>query len=387
MTRKPPIRGVNGDAGTRADSRWLDRAVELAERGRFTVSPNPMVGAVVVKSGRVIGEGFHRRAGESHAEVEALGRAGDQARGATLYVSLEPCGHQGRTPPCADAILAAGVARVVAASRDPNPLVSGRGMRRLRGRGVVTAWGGTDARARADRQNEKFRTFMELGRPFVLAKWAASLDGKIAAATGESRWISGPESRRRSLALREEYDAILVGAGTVLADDPRLTRRLGLARGTPHRRIVIDGRLRVSERAKVFADPSTAILVTSVSEDDPRARRFTRRGIAVWSLPGRSAGTASSGSVDLPKVLRRLAREAVGSVIVEGGAATLWGFFRAGLVDRVTVFLAPRILGGSAAPGGVGGPGFPLARAPRLTDLEWEKVGDDRMVSGRIARG
>jgi len=368
-----------------ADSRWLDRSLDLASRGRYTVSPNPMVGAVVVKNGRMVSEGFHRRAGGAHAEVDALSRAGARARGATLYVSLEPCGHRGRTPPCTDAILAAGIARVVAAARDPNPLVAGRGMRRLARRGVATEWAGEDARRRAERQNEKFRTFMSRGRPFVLAKWAASLDGKIASARAsasgrrESRWISSPESRRRSLALREEYDAILVGAGTVLADDPRLTRRLGLARGLPHRRIVIDGRLRVSERARVFADPGSAIVATALSAEHPRARRFAARGISVWSLPGRARG-----SVDLAKLLRRLAREGVASVIVEGGATTLWGFFHAGLVDRVTVFLAPRILGGALAPGGVGGPGFSLVGTPRLKDLEWEEIEGDRMVSGRI---
>lgn len=370
-----------------ADSRWLDRSLDLASRGRYTVSPNPMVGAVVVKNGRMVSEGFHRRAGGAHAEVDALARAGTRARGATLYVSLEPCGHRGRTPPCTDAILAAGIARVVAAARDPNPLVAGRGMRLLARRGVATTWAGEDARRGAERQNEKFRTFMSRGRPFVLAKWAASLDGKIASASananangrGESRWISGRESRRRSLTLREEFDAILVGAGTVLADDPRLTRRLGLARGLPHRRIVIDGRLRVSERARVFADPGSAIVATALSEEHPRVRRFAARGISVWSLPGRARG-----SVDLAKLLRRLAREGVASVIVEGGATTLWGFFHAGLVDRVTVFLAPRILGGALAPGGVGGPGFSLAGTPRLKDLEWEEIGGDRMVSGRI---
>lgn len=362
-----------------ADSRWLDRSLDLALRGRYTVSPNPMVGAVVVKNGRIVSEGFHRRAGGAHAEVDALARAGARARGATLYVSLEPCGHQGRTPPCTDVILAAGIARVVAAARDSNPLVAGRGMRRLARRGVATEWAGGDERRRAERQNEKFRTFMSRGRPFVLAKWAASLDGKIASGRGESRWISGPEARRRSLTLREEFDAILVGAGTVLADDPRLTRRLGLARGLPHRRIVIDGRLRVSERANVFADPGSAIVATALSADHPRARRFAARGISLWSLPGRARG-----SVDLAKLLRRLAGEGVASLIVEGGATTLWGFFQAGLVDRVTVFLAPRILGGALAPGGVGGRGFPLARTPWLKDLEWEEIEGDRMVSGRL---
>lgn len=358
----------------------MDRALDLAERGRYTVAPNPMVGAVVVRDGRAVSEGFHKRAGGAHAEVEALAKAGSAARGATLFVSLEPCAHHGRTPPCTDAILAAGVAQVVAAAPDPNPLVRGRGMRRLAREGVATAWSAKEQRRRAERQNEKFRGFISRERPFVLAKWAATLDGKIASGTGESRWITGAAARRRSLALREEYDAILVGSGTVLADDPRLTRRLGWSGPLLHRRIVLDGRLRVPARARVFARPESAILVTAVPERDRRARRLAAAGVSVWSLPGETAG-----SIDLPRLLRRLAEEGVTSLLVEGGGATLWEFFRARLVDRVTVFLAPRVLGGAGAPGGVGGAGFPLPRAPRVTELEWEAVGEDLMLTGRLS--
>jgi diaminohydroxyphosphoribosylaminopyrimidine deaminase/5-amino-6-(5-phosphoribosylamino)uracil reductase len=366
----------------------MDRAIELAELGRFTVSPNPMVGAVVVRAGRVVGEGHHRWAGGAHAEIAALDEAGSRARGATLYTSLEPCGHQGRTPPCADAIAAAGIARVVSAARDPNPLVRGRGLRRLAKARIALDWSDASARDRAELQNEKFRVFVTRGRPFVLAKWAATLDGKIASATGESRWITGEESRRRSLLLREELDAILVGAGTVLADDPRLTRRLGNAGGLPHRRIVLDGRLRVSEKARVFADPATAIVATAVAPRHPGARRLAERGVAVWSLPGRRPG-----SVDLAKLLKRLAESGVTSLMVEGGSATLWEFFRAGLVDRATVFVAPRLLGGTAAPGPIGGAGFALARAPRISGVEWGRVtghgdsgGDcDWMWTGRVS--
>jgi diaminohydroxyphosphoribosylaminopyrimidine deaminase / 5-amino-6-(5-phosphoribosylamino)uracil reductase len=358
----------------------MGRALELAERGRFSVSPNPMVGAVLVKGGRVVGEGFHRRAGGPHAEVEALSAAGARARGATLYVTLEPCSHFGRTPPCSDALREAGVARVVSAARDPNPLVRGRGVRKLARSGVEVSWSKAAERRRAETQNEKFRAWIGRGRPFVLAKWAATLDGKVASAAGESRWITSPDSRRRSLALREEFDAILVGSGTVLADDPRLTRRLGWNRTTPHRRIVLDGRLRVSERARMFARPSEAIVATAQPETHPRAARLLRRGVQVWSLPGKPAG-----KVAIPKLLRRLADEGVSSLIVEGGAATLWEFFRAGCVDAVAVFVAPRILGGSGAPGGVGGAGFGLARSPALSDLAWEAVGPDVLLTAKVS--
>jgi len=221
---------------------------------------------------------------------------------------------------------------------------------------------------------------MSRGRPFVLAKWAATLDGKIASAAGESRWITGRDAREKSLGLREEFDAILVGSGTILADDPRLTRRLGWAGGPPLRRIVLDGRLRVSPRARIFARSPGALVVTALPESHPKARALARAGATVWSVPSRSGG-----SVDLAKLLRRLAEDRVTGLLVEGGAATLWGFFRAGLVDRATVFLAPRLLGGSAAPGGVGGAGFALSRGPRLKNLEWEPVGDDLMLTGRIS--
>ncbi len=358
----------------------MSRAIELAEKGRYTVSPNPMVGAVVVQGPRVVGEGFHARAGGPHAEIEALARAGARARGGTLYVTLEPCAHQGRTPPCTDAIAAAGISRVVAAVRDPNPLVSGRGMRRLARDATATSWAAPAERQRAERQNEKFLTFMSRRRPFVLAKWAATLDGKIASGTGESRWITGRDARERSLGLREEFDAILVGSGTVVADDPRLTRRLGWSGGLPHRRIVLDGRLRLSPRARIFARTPSALVVTALPESHPKARALASAGVTVWSVPSRSAGI-----VDLKKLLRRLADDQVSSLLVEGGAATLWKFFRAGLVDRATVFLAPRILGGATAPGGVGGAGFALSRAPRMRNLEWEPVGEDLMLTGRIS--
>ncbi|HKF41735.1 MAG TPA: bifunctional diaminohydroxyphosphoribosylaminopyrimidine deaminase/5-amino-6-(5-phosphoribosylamino)uracil reductase RibD, partial [Thermoanaerobaculia bacterium] len=222
------------------DLRWMDRALDLAERGRYTVSPNPMVGAVVLRSGRVAGEGFHEQAGRSHAEVRALDRAGKRARGGDLYVTLEPCAHFGRTPPCTDAILSSGVRRVVFAARDPNPLVAGKGVAALRRAGVEVVESDAARRVRAYRQNEKFRLWISKARPFVLAKWAQTLDGKIAPARGSSRWITGEAARERALLLREEYDAVLVGAGTVLADDPLLTRRLRRNRVTRHRRIVLD---------------------------------------------------------------------------------------------------------------------------------------------------
>jgi diaminohydroxyphosphoribosylaminopyrimidine deaminase/5-amino-6-(5-phosphoribosylamino)uracil reductase len=370
VPRRPPI-----------DLRFLDRALALAERGRYTVSPNPLVGAVVVRRGRVVGEGHHRRAGGPHAEVEALEQAGPRARGADLYVSLEPCPHFGRTPPCTDAILSAGIARVIVAARDASPPVSGKGLARLAARRVRVLSGSDAQRAAAERQNEKFFVWASQRRPFVLAKWAETLDGRTADGRGRSRWITGPLARERALLLREEYDAVLVGAGTVLADDPRLTRRLGLNRATAQRRIVLDGRLRTPAGSALLRDPDGVVLATALPVSHPRARRLARLGAAIWSLPGTRPGRCS-----IRALLSRLAREEISSVLVEGGAQTLWEFFRARAVDRASVFLAPRILGGERSPGGVGGAGYPLGSTPWLAEAEVERLGPDLLVTGRIAR-
>jgi diaminohydroxyphosphoribosylaminopyrimidine deaminase/5-amino-6-(5-phosphoribosylamino)uracil reductase len=361
------------------DLGWLDRAFALAERGRYSVSPNPMVGAVVVRSGRAAGEGFHREAGGPHAEILALSRAGRATRGADLFLTLEPCVHQGRTPPCAPAVIAAGVRRVVVAATDPNPLVAGRGIAALRRAGIEVSMAPEPWRRRAVEQNERFRTWIAAGRPFVLAKWAASLDGRIAAASGQSRWITGEAARRRGMKFREEYDAVLVGAGTVLADDPRLTRRLGLNRTSPHWRIVLDGRLRLSEKARILRGAGERLVATAMPASHPKARRLAARGVHVWSLPARTAGR-----VDLPRLLARLGENGVTGLMVEGGAETLWSFFGAGLVDRVAAFVAPRILGGGRAPAAVGGKGFALPEAVRLEDMRTERLGGDLLVTGRL---
>ena len=357
---------------------FFARALELAERGRYTAPPNPLVGAVVVRAGRVVGEAWHRRAGGPHAEAAALRKAGALARGADLYITLEPCAHFGRTPPCAPRIVEAGIRRVFVAAPDPNPIVSGRGVRDLRGNGIEVAFAGAEVRRRAERQNEKFRTWITRGRPFVLAKWAASLDGKTADASGRSRWITGEPARRRGLLLREEYDSILVGSGTVLADDPLLTRRLDRAGARPHRRIVLDGLLRVPEKARLFRDPEGALVVTAMPLDHPQAKRLATRGVEAWSIPGRD------GNVSLPRLLSRLAREDVSSLMVEGGAETLWRFFRARLVDRVAVFTAPKILGGSRASGGAGGRGFALSAAAQIVEVAYDRLGRDWLITGRV---
>ncbi len=355
------------------------RVLELAARGRFSVSPNPRVGAVVLDpSGMVVGEGWHERAGGPHAEASALAMAGEKARGATLLVNLEPCSHFGRTPPCTEAILAAGVARVVCSLQDADPRISGRGIRRLRERGVEVLVGAYAAEA--ERINEPFLTSVRERRPFVHLKWAASLDGRIATRTGESKWISGEAAQRDALLLREEHDAILVGAGTVLADDPLLTRRLALSTAiVPHRRIVLDGSLRVSSTARVFSAAGGEVwLATAVPEGDPRLAAFRDRGVHVVSKPG------PHGGVDLPAVLGELHALEVRSLLVEGGGVTAASFLAASLVDRITVYVAPKIVGGVDARPSVAGEGVgSVADALALTDLEVVRIGTDVRLTAR----
>ena len=325
-----------------------------------------MVGALVVHDGEVVGSGWHRQVGGPHAELEALAQAGSRARGATLYVTLEPCSHQGRTPPCVDAVLAAGISRVVACHRDPNPRVSGRGFAALRDAGVEVEVG--ILAAQAVRLNLRFLIATTLGRPEVTLKWAMSLDGRIATAAGESRWISSPPARRWALTLREEHDAILVGSGTVLADDPRLDRRLHLAAG-PNVRVVLDRRLRTPPEARLFTVKGPVLIYTEASRE--RREALTAKGAEVIVLP----------EVEPPSVLADLHRRGIQSVLVEGGSEALASFVASGLFDRAMVDCAPLFIGGRGAPGPLGGAGFPaLDEATRLEKLEAGRRGSDLLL-------
>jgi len=357
------------------DEAMMRRALDLAERGRYSASPNPMVGAVVARRGKIVGEGSHRRAGQRHAEIAALARAARSARGATLYVTLEPCAHTGRTGPCAAAIAEAGVARVVSARRDPNPLVSGRGFRALRRSGIAVETGLLAAEAAA--QNERFDVWVTERRPFVLAKVAATLDGRIADARGKSRWISGAPARRLSLSWREEFDAILIGERTAARDGSLLTRRLGWNRATPHRRIVLDGDFRVSERLPMFRAGGGGVEIwTASSAGKAKERRLAARGVRVVRCP------AAGGGVDLRAALARLGSENVTGLIVEGGTRTLTAFHEADLIDRWAVIVAPKLLGGGAFPI-LSGSGLALERARVLSDLGAVSVGRDLLLSAR----
>jgi len=332
---------------------WMRRALELAESGRYGASPNPMVGAVVLNQhGQVVGEGAHLRCGGPHAEVVALAAAGKAAVGGTLVVNLEPCVHQGRTPPCVDAILAAGLRRVVVGTRDPNPLVDGRGLAALRQAGLEVIEG-VEAEA-CEELNHRFFFFMRTGRPFVSLKMALTLDGKIAAVGGKSRWITTEASRRAGYALREEMDAVLVGVGTVLADNPRLVRHLGLNPNPQVLRVVLDSHLATPPSAALLSQQADRVMFFCLS-DAPQERRqaLEERGATVVEV-----GDDGRGRVNLHAVLRKLASLGVSSVLVEGGGEVHWSFLEERLAGRVYAFVAPLILGGKEAVPAVGGPGF-----------------------------
>ena len=336
---------------TDRDPHWMRRALELAAGGRFGASPNPMVGAVVLdRAGNLAGEGFHSCFGEAHAEVHALGRAGRKALGGTLYVTLEPCNHHGKTPPCTEAILAAGIARAVVALEDPNREAAG-GAARLREAGVEVRIGVCSDEAR--RLNRRWLRWARDGRPWITLKAAVSLDGRIATRRGESQWITGESARRRGLELREEHDAILVGLGTVIADDPRLTRRLGLNRNGRWLRVVLDSRLRTPVDARLVREnPESTLLIHTDRVPAETRSALGRAGVRLLEVPGDERGRPNPAAV-----VSALAQEPVAALLVEGGASVHGAFVDAGLVDEVHWFVAPMVIGGREAPCAVGGVG------------------------------
>ncbi|HEY0159802.1 MAG TPA: bifunctional diaminohydroxyphosphoribosylaminopyrimidine deaminase/5-amino-6-(5-phosphoribosylamino)uracil reductase RibD [Thermoanaerobaculia bacterium] len=345
------------------DESFMARALELARNGRYTTSPNPMVGCLLVRDGHVIAEGWHRRAGEPHAEAEALRNCPDP-RGATMYVTLEPCSHHGRTPPCADAVIASGVSRVVVAMEDPHDVVNGRGIAAIRAAGIDVTVGLLEGEAR--RLNEKFVWSVSQRLPFVLVKAGMTVDGKLATVTRDSQWITAAASRERSLLLREEYDAILVGSGTVLADNPRLTRRANLAGERPWTRVVLDGDGEVPPHAQVFTDGGRTILFTS---RDP-------------GLPSNVDVVRTDGRLDLPRVFGELYARGIHSVMVEGGAIVHSEVIRQGLWQKMILFIAPMIVGGAEAPSIFSGEAVArLTDAYRFRFDRVELVGSDLMVT------
>ncbi len=361
-----------------SETKWMKRALWLAaQKGRFA-SPNPKVGAVFVKNGKIIGEGAHEVFGKAHAEINALAKAGARAKGATLYVTLEPCAHHGKTPPCADALIAVGVKKVVAAMKDPNPLVRGRGFAKLRKAGLLVRVGLLEKEAA--QLNHDFIFSAAKGRPWVLLKAAVSLDGKLSTAAGRSKWITGEAARLKNHEMRAQVDAILVGSRTALKDRPRLTVRLkghGRVDGWP-RKVLLDSSLKVSPRAPLFQGPQKTIVFCGPQAPLAAERALLKRGVMVFRV-----GSARN-RLSLKEVLGRLQKEGVRSLMVEGGAAVHGSFLDLKLADEVALFIAPKIFGG-ASTAWAGGRGFPDPNhSPRLKETRLERLGGDYLLTGKV---
>jgi diaminohydroxyphosphoribosylaminopyrimidine deaminase/5-amino-6-(5-phosphoribosylamino)uracil reductase len=361
---------------------YMDRALLLARLALVHSSPNPAVGAVIVKDDVIVGEGYTQPPGSNHAEVVALQQAGDKARGATMYVTLEPCCHQGRTPPCTKAIIDAGLAEVHISIIDPNLQVCGRGKAELEAAGIKTFVG--DHEESAQEVNEAYIKHTHTGLPFVISKFAMSLDGKIATKTGDSRWISGEQSRRYVHTLRSQIDAIMVGVDTVIRDDPQLTSRAGLVGGRVDKqplRVIVDSKGRTPPTAKVFQVPGKTLVATTKEADPDKINSLTGVGAEVVELP------AKGGMVNLEELLKLLGQRQIVCMMVEGGAAVFGSLFEERLVDKVLVFVAPIVIGGHGAKNPVEGKGVErLSQATGIARMRSEMVGSDVLISGYIAR-
>lgn len=357
------------------NEQWMRRAIDLAERGRGRVSPNPVVGAVIVKDDQVIGEGWHEVIGQAHAERQALRSCRVDPRGASMYVTLEPCNHTGRQPPCTDAIIDSGISRVVVGSLDPNPKVTGQGIKRLRAAGIEVITGVLEQET--DRQNEIFRHFIQHQTPFVALKYAMSLDGKIAAHTGQSKWITSDVARQHVHGLRNRYQAILIGRGTALSDDPLLTCRI--PGGRQPLRIICDSELKTPLKSQLVQTSSVVPTVFVTARPLPRARLYEAAGARVWVIGD------ESGQVDLARLIQRLGDEGIDSVLVEGGAAIHGAFLEAGLAQKVYAYIAPILLGGVSAPSPIAGLGFDSpAEACHLSPPRITALGPDILLESEV---
>lgn len=361
------------------DHKHMARALELAEKGRGLTSPNPMVGAVIVRNGKVLGEGYHSKVGQAHAEVDAIRSAGEDLTGATLYVTLEPCNHQGRTPPCTPLILEKGITRVVVPHADPNTSVAGNGFKRLRKGGVQVDVGLMDKEAR--RLNEAFLTFHSLKRPFMILKWAMTLDGRIAAVTGQSRWISNELSRDYVHEIRSNVDAVMVGIGTILQDNPMLNVRLKNYEKRQPKRIIVDGNLRIPIRAKVLTatNPGDCIIATSDFAPPHKITQLRDNGHHVLVMPGRR------GLLDLRQLISSLVTFEIQSVLCEGGSSMHGSLLESRLVDKIIAFAAPKIIGGDDGKSPVMGWGLPsMHHALTLEDVKVQTFGTDVCLEGYV---
>jgi diaminohydroxyphosphoribosylaminopyrimidine deaminase / 5-amino-6-(5-phosphoribosylamino)uracil reductase len=364
-----------------SDERYMWMALDLARQGLGKTNPNPAVGAVLVKSGEVVGTGFHKKAGDWHAEIVALEEAGEKARGATLYTNLEPCSHHGRTPPCVNAIIKAGVRKVVVASLDPNPLVSGRGIRKLQDAGIIVKTGVLEEKAK--RLNEVFFKYITSRMPFVVVKTAMTLDGKIATRTGKSRWISGEKSRKFVHTLRSMSDGIMVGINTVLKDDPQLTSRLEGGEVNNPVRIIVDskGRLPLDSRiVKTARETKTILAVTNLAPPE-KLEALQSCGVEILVAP------ANEGQVDLRKLMQALGEKEISILLVEGGGTINFSLLKEDLIDKIYFFMAPFLFGGGSAPTAMEGHGIDEINESWLVeDMEMKQLDNDILIIGYPVR-
>lgn len=362
----------------RDEAALMKRAIALARRAEGDTGHYPMVGAIIVKGGRVVGEGYFRKPGEPHAEVHAIRRAGARARGATLVLNLEPCSHHGRTPPCADAVIAAGIKKVVAGMTDPNPLVSGQGFEKLRKAGIEVKAGVMENECRD--LNRVFVKFITTRRPYVIMKAAATMDGKIATSRGDSRWVSGQESRKKVHRLRDVCQAVMVGAGTVRADDCRLSARLA-GKGRHPRPVIVTTGIDIPVSCRVMKTPAAGGPLIFCTERAPKTRikKFRDKGAEVVTVRADREGGAS-----LKQVMRELHKKKIASVLLEGGSALFGSALRAGVVDELLLFIAPRLLAGDGIPITGGKGPLKMAGSIPLREVKVSRVGKDLMVSARV---
>jgi len=359
------------------DDRFMWMALDLARQGRGRTSPNPLVGAVVVQESEVVGSAYHQAAGLPHAEIIALKKAGEKARGATLYVNIEPCSHHGRTGPCTEAIIKAGISRVVASMQDPNPLVLGSGFARLREAGIKVKEGVLEHKAR--RLNEVFIKYITTGLPFVGLKVAMSLDGKIGTMRGESHWITGEKARQYVHRLRDQSDSIMVGIETVLKDDPRLTARVDSGGGKDPLRIIVDSTARLPIDARLIESSSSAGTVLAVTDQasPEKCRMLETKGVEVLTMP------AIKGRVDLKALMKKLAEREISTVLVEGGGTLNYSMLEQSLIDKLFIFIAPLIIGGAKSPTAFSGTGIEsLEKAWSVEDIEMKQFDRDLLLIG-----
>jgi len=355
----------------------MKEALDLAAKARGRTSPNPLVGALVVKDGQIIGRGYHQKAGGPHAEVFALEEAGEKARGATLYVTLEPCSHHGRTPPCTEKVVAAGIKKVVVAMVDPNPKVAGRGLEQLKAAGVEVEVGLGEAEAK--HLNEVFLKYITTGRPFIILKTGMSLDGKIATRSGDSRWITSEESRAYVHQIRDQVDAIMVGIGTILKDDPQLTTRLPNGQGKDPIRVIVDSSAQIPLSCKVLTQdsPAQTIIATTTKASPEKVDLLAAKGVRVLVIEEKN------GHVSMHKLMEELGKLEISSLLVEGGSSINGAVIRDKLVDKVFFFIAPQIIGGESAPSPIGGIGVEtIKEVVKLKDYQMRCIGPDFLIEG-----